>query len=53
VDDSPLISRWTPEDQGEARVDGLLKAWFEHLLAEPPPPRFVELLDRLDAAGGL
>jgi hypothetical protein len=53
VDDSLHLWPWTPEDQGEAWVDHRLKAWFQQMLAEPVPARFLDLIERLDAASGM
>jgi Anti-sigma factor NepR len=53
VDDSPLRHLQAPDDRDEARVDLWLKAWFQQMLAEPVPPRFHDLIERLSAASGL
>jgi hypothetical protein len=52
VDDAPLRSYWTPEDRAEALVDVRLQTWFQHLLAEPVPARFLALIEGLDSGGG-
>jgi hypothetical protein len=53
MDDSPFNPHRAPDDRRDAQLDRLLQAWFQQLLAEAPPPRLVELIDRLDAASGM
>jgi len=53
VDDLSLTSHPAPDLQGEALLNDWLKTWFQQLLAEPVPQRFLDLIERLDAAAGL
>jgi hypothetical protein len=53
VDDSPLIWRRPPDDRDDAELDHWLMTWFQLRLAEPVPLRFLDLIDRLDAASGM
>jgi len=53
VDDTPLRSRSTPEDGGDADLDRWLMTWFEQMLAEPVPARFLDLIERLASAAGM
>jgi hypothetical protein len=52
VDDSPIISRSPPDAPDDIELDQWLEIWFQLRFAKPVPVRLLDLIERLDAAGG-